>query len=59
MYDTLIYGPQVGCFHEQRGVPDLQSLCDERMESRNLIGDPGGSESKLGLILVSLLTNGC
>jgi DNA-binding GntR family transcriptional regulator len=29
MYDTLNYGPQVGRFHEERGVPDLQLLCDE------------------------------
>lgn len=32
MYDTLNYGPQVGRFHEKRGVPDLQSLCDEHDE---------------------------
>jgi len=29
MYGTLNYGPQVGRFHEERGVPDLQLLCDE------------------------------
>ncbi|WP_413739414.1 GntR family transcriptional regulator [Sodalis sp. RH14] len=32
MYATLNYGPQVGRFHEERGVPDLQLLCDEHDE---------------------------
>ncbi|WP_166933518.1 GntR family transcriptional regulator [Candidatus Pantoea communis] len=32
MYGTLNYGPQVGRFHEERGVPDLQLLCDEHDE---------------------------
>lgn len=29
MYNTLNYGPQVGRFHEERGVPDITLLCDE------------------------------
>ncbi|HBO21468.1 MULTISPECIES: GntR family transcriptional regulator [unclassified Providencia] len=32
MYNTLNYGPQVGRFHENRGVPDLQLLCNEHDE---------------------------
>lgn len=37
MYATLNYGPQVGRFHEDRGVPDLQLLCDEHEEIINAI----------------------
>ena len=32
MYKTLNYGPQVGRFHEERGVPDIDLLCDEHDE---------------------------
>ncbi|MFE8103620.1 GntR family transcriptional regulator [Brenneria goodwinii] len=37
MYGTLNYGPQVGRFHEEHGVPDLQLLCDEHDEIINAI----------------------
>ncbi|ORM71207.1 GntR family transcriptional regulator [Pantoea rwandensis] len=37
MYGTLNYGPQVGRFHEERGVPDLQLLCDEHDQIINAI----------------------
>ena len=37
MYGTLNYGPQVGRFHEERGVPDLKLLCDEHDEIINAI----------------------
>ncbi|KGT86036.1 hypothetical protein NG99_27085 [Erwinia typographi] len=37
MYQTLNYGPQVGRFHESRGVPDINLLCDEHDEIINAI----------------------
>ncbi|HBY4813790.1 TPA: GntR family transcriptional regulator [Klebsiella pneumoniae] len=44
MYRTLNYGPQVGRFHESRGVPDINLLCDEHDEIISAIesGDVDG-----------------
>ncbi|MBT9432892.1 FCD domain-containing protein [Candidatus Sodalis endolongispinus] len=37
MYRTLNYGPQVGRFHESRGVSDINQLCDEHDEIINTL----------------------
>lgn len=42
MYNALNYGPQVGRFHNERGVPDITLLCNEHdmiisaIENRNV-----------------------